>query len=189
MYRLALLLLALVVAACASSGSRSKQAEGPALLLVLSPPEETGKTLVGRITGLDADFDVRPTLDTRAVELAPGRYRLETYFWIARSRLGRDADRRETLVIENLQSARIALMEIVVEGGRTYWVRAELRRTEGVPAAERSGFHPLNKGESISDPDQIRLGIARVLAESEFVWRPHLAVLPEDRAQEYRTNR
>jgi len=188
--RLTILVLGCLLAACATSGSRAKQEEeGTAVLLILSPPEESGKTLIGRIRNDELGVDLRPSLDTGAVELKPGRYRLETYFWIARSRLDRGAKGQETLVIENLQSAEIAPMEIVVQGGRTYFIRADLRRKGSVPPGERSAFHPLNQGESISDPDRLRMGIARVLAESDFVWRPELTVLPDDRAGQYRKKR
>jgi len=180
--RFALAVLLVLVAACADAGRRSEQEEGEAVLLVLSPPSESGKTFVGRITNEELGVDIRPTLKTPSVELQPARYRLETYFWIARSRLGRDAKGNDTLVIENLQSARIAPMEVVLQGGRTYFIHADLRRKETLPPVERTAFHPLNKGESISNPDQLRAGSARALAESDFVWRPELTVLPEERA-------
>jgi hypothetical protein len=187
--------LALLLAACAATapapkthtihrGKRLPPLEEMAVLLVLSPPDENGKTLVGRITREGGGADYRPPLDTRLIELEPDRYRLETYFWIARSRL-----EGEKLLIENLQSARIAPVEIVVEAGRTYFIRAELRRREEVPAEEMSGFHPLNYAASLADPEGLRRGDSEFTAASDYVWRPHLSVLPPARAKEYRSHR
>ncbi len=165
-------------------GSRPPPLDEMAVLLVFSPAEEAGKTMVGRITSDTTGEDYRPSLDTRALELEPGRYRLETYFWIARSRL-----EDNKLVIENLQSGRIAPMEIVVEAGRTYSIRAELRKEGDAPAQERSGFFPLNCGATVADPERLRRGDSAFLAASEYVWRPHLTVLPAAQANEYRRHR
>lgn len=154
------------------------------VLLVFSPPQDDGKTMVGRITCDDTGEDYRPSLDMRVLELAPSRYRIEVYFWIARSRLQNDK-----LVIENLQSGKIAPMELVAEAGRTYYVHAEVRKKDQVPPEEREGFFPLNYGETVADPESLRRGDSRILAESEYVWRPHLVVLPPARAKEYRSYR
>jgi hypothetical protein len=165
-------------------GNRPPPLERMAVLLVYSPPEEEGKTLVGRITSEATQEDFRPPLDMRLLELEPGRYRLETYFWVARSRL-----EDGKLLIENLQSGRIALLEIVAEAGRSYWVRAEVRRAEEVPAEERGGFYELNYGAALAEPDSMRKGESSFLARSEYVWRPRLEVLPPDRAKSYRSHR
>jgi hypothetical protein len=186
-----------LLAACASSsapkpddlprthamydGSRPPPLEKMAVLCVFSPASEDGKTLVGRITSDDTGEDYRPSLDTRILALEPGRYRLETYFWIARSRL-----EDGKLVIENLQSGQIAPMEIVVEAGRTYFVRAELGKKDEVRAQERGGFFRLNYGATVADPERLRRGDSSSLAASEYVWRPHLTVLPPAQAAEYR---
>jgi hypothetical protein len=151
-----------------------------AVLLVLSPPEEDGKTLVGRIASEDTGEDFRPPIDLPFVELAPGRYRVETYYWIPRSRLVKGK-----LLIENLQSAAIAPVEIVVEKGRTYFIRAELRRADELSADQRSGFFPLNYAATLADPEKLRRGESEFQRLSEYVWRPHLSVLPPERARSY----
>ena len=69
------------------AGSRPPPAGKMGVLLVYSPPEEDGKTLIGRITSDATGQDFRPNLDLRSLQLEPGRYRIEAYFWIARSRL------------------------------------------------------------------------------------------------------
>jgi len=154
------------------------------VLLVFSPPSENGKTLVGRITSDETGEDYRPPLDTRVVELEPGRYRLETYYWVAQSRM-----ENGKLLIENLQSGRIAPVEVVAEAGRTYWIRAEVKKVDEVPPDERGGFFALNYGEAVTNPDSMRRGESKFLAESEWVWRPRLEVLPPDKAKEYRSYR
>ena len=60
------------------------------------------------------------------------------------------------LVIENLQSGKIAPIEVVAEAGRTYWIRAEVRKAEEVPVDERGWFFELNYGASVADPDEPR---------------------------------
>ncbi len=165
-------------------GTRPPPLDEMAVLLVFSPAVEEGKTMVGRITTEATGEDFRPSLDTRLLELEPGRYRLETYFWIARSRLQDDK-----LVIENLQSAQIAPMEIFAEAGRTYFIRAEMRKKDQVPAQERSGFFPLNYGATVADPEKLRRGDSGFLAASDYLWRPHLTVVPMAQASEYRRHR
>lgn len=195
MRALALLLLA---AACAGTprpadvpgthsmyaGNRPLPLGNMAVLVVYSPPEEEGKTLVGRVTSDATGEDFRPPLDMRLIELEPGRYRIETYFWVARSRI-----EDGKLLIENLQSGRIAPIEVVAEAGRTYWIRAEVRKAEEVPVDERGGFFELNYGASVADPDSMRRGELKFLAKSEYVWRPRLEVLPPDKAKSYRSHR
>jgi hypothetical protein len=163
-------------------GNRPPPLETMAVLLVHSPPEEAGKTLVGRITSDREDY--RPPIDLRLLELQPGRYRIELYFWIARSRL-----ENGKLLIENLQSGKIAPMEIVAEAGRTYWIRAEVAKASDVPAEERGGFFELNYGAEVTNPDSMRRGDSSFLAKSEYVWRPRLEVLPPDKAKSYRSHR
>ncbi len=165
-------------------GSRPPPLDKTAVLLVFSPATEDGKTLVGRITSEETGEDYRPSLDLRLLELEPGRYRLETYFWVARSRL-----ENGKLVIENLQSGQIAPMEIVAEEGRTYFIRAEVRKRDEVPAQERSGFLALNYGATVADPERLRRGDSQFLATSDYVWRPHLTVVPPAQAKEYRSYR
>jgi len=80
-------------------------------------------------------------------------------------------------------------MEIVVEAGRTYCIRAEVLKEEEVPAQERSGFFRLNYGASVADPESLRRGDSRFLATSEYVWRPQLTALPPAQAAEYRSHR
>lgn len=196
---LAALLAAALLAACAApppraadsprthamyKGDRPPPLDEMAVLLVFSPATEDGKTLVGRITNDEIREDYRPSLDLRFLELEPARYRLEMYFWVARSRL-----EGGKLVIENLQSGRIAPMEVVAEAGRTYYIRAEVRKKDEVPAQERSGFFQLNYGATIADPESLRRGDSQFLALSEYVWRPHLTVVPPAQANEYRSYR
>jgi hypothetical protein len=166
------------------AGDRPPPLEKMAVLLVMSPPGDEGKTLVGRIRSDATEEDFRPPTDLRLLELEPGRYRLETYFWTARSRL-----EGGKLVIENLRSGKIAPLDIVAEEGRTYYIRAEVERKDAVPPEERGGFFRLNHGATVTDPEELRRGDRAVLAESQYVWRPHLTVLPPDRAKEYRSHR
>ena len=190
-------LLALL-AACASTPPRA--ADGPqthamyegdrppldkaAVLLVFSPPEEPGKTMVGRIISEASREDYRPPLDVRQLHLEAGHYRLEAYFWIARSRM-----ENGKLVIENLQSGSIAPMDLFAEEGRTYFIRAEMRRKDEIRADERGGFFALNYGATVADPESLRSGDSSSLAESEFVWKPHLVVVPPAQAKQYRSYR
>lgn len=194
-----LMALLALLAACASTppraadgpqthamyeGDRAPPLEKMAVLLVFSPPAEPGKTLVGRITSEQTGEDYRPSLDLRQLQLEAGRYRLETYFWIARSRLVEGK-----LVIENLQSGRIAPMDLVAEEGRTYFIRADVRKKDEVRADERGGYYPLNYGATIDDPERLRRGDSSSLAPSEFVWKPLLVVVPPAQAKEYRSYR
>jgi hypothetical protein len=166
------------------AGNRPPPLKAMGVLLVYSPPEEEGKTLIGRVTSEATGEDFRPPLDMRLLELEPGRYRIETYFWVARSRL-----ENGKLLIENLQSGRIAPLEVVAEAGRTYWIRAEVKKAEEVPAEERGGFFDLNYGAALADPDSVRRGESDFLAKSEYVWRPRIEVLPPDKAKSYRSHR
>lgn len=194
-----ILALAVLLAACSTpapraadsprthamyEGNRPPPLAETSVLLVFSPAEEDGKTLVGRITSDQTGEDYRPSLDLRLLELEPGRYRLETYFWIARSRL-----ENGKLVIENLQSGEIAPVEMVAEEGRTYFIRAEVRKKDEVKAQERSGYFQLNYGATIADPESLRRGDSGSLAESEYVWKPHLTPVPAAQAKEYRSYR
>lgn len=190
--------LVILLAACAATpqpadvprthamyeGNRPPPLAKMALLLVFSPAEEQGKTMVGRITSEATGEDYRPSLDLRVLELEPGRYRLETYFWIARSRL-----QDGKLLIENLQSGKIAPFELVAEAGATYYLQADMQKKDDVPAAQRDAFFQLNYGASIADPDSLRRGDSDLLAVSEYLWRPRLVALPPDRAKEYRLYR
>jgi len=192
------ILFAALLAACAGNprpadvpnthamypGNRPPPLEDMAVLLVFSPADEDGKTLVGRITSDETGEDFRPSLVLRTLELAPGRYRIEVYYWVARSQL-----KDGKLVIENLQSGKIAPMEIIAEAGRTYYVHAEVKKREQITPEERESFFPLNYGATISDPESLRQGDSKYLSESEYVWRPHLEALPPDRAKEYRSYR
>jgi hypothetical protein len=155
-----------------------------AVLLVFSPPDVPGKTLVGRIRSEETTEDFRPSLETRQLQLEAGRYRLETYFWIARSRL-----EDGKLVMENLQSGRIAPMDLVAEEGRTYFIGADLRRGDAVQPDERGGFYELNYGATVADPEQLRRGESSVRAVSEYVWKPLLIVVPPAQAKKYRSYR
>jgi hypothetical protein len=194
-----ILALAVLLAACSAptqraadsprthamyEGSRPPPLAEMGALLVFSPASEDGKTLVGRITSDKTGEDYRPSLDLRLLELEPGSYRLETYFWIARSRL-----ENGKLVIENLQSGQIAPVEMVAEEGRTYFIRAEVRKKSEVRAQERSGYFQLNYGATVADPESLRRGDSGSLAESEYVWKPHLTAVPPAQAKEYRSYR
>jgi hypothetical protein len=162
------------------AGNRQPPPEKMAVLLVYSPPEENGKTLVGRITSDATGADFRANLDLRSLQLEPGRYRIETYFWIARSRL-----ESGKLLIENLQSAQIAPMEIVVEAQRTYYIRADMRGKDEVPAEQKGGFFPLNYGATLADAEQLRRGDSRFLAAAEYVWRPELTAMTPAQVKQY----
>jgi len=162
-------------------GNTPPPLEKMAVLLVYSPPDEDGKTLVGRITSEATGEDYRPPLSLRTLELEPGRYRIEAYFWIARSRI-----ENGKLLIENLQSGKIAPIELVAEAGRTYYVHAETKTKDEVPAEERGGFFHLNYGQTVADPESLRRGNSNFLAESEYLWRPILVVIPPASAKEYR---
>lgn len=166
------------------AGNRPPPLDSMGVLLAYSPPEEEGKTLVGRITSDATGEDYRPPLDLRLLELEPGRYRLEAYFWIARSHL-----RDGKLVIENLQSGKIAPIELVAEAGRTYYVKAEVRKIEDVPVDERGGYFELNYGATVTDPESLRRGTSKLLRTSEYVWRPRVLALPPERAKAYRSHR
>jgi hypothetical protein len=80
-------------------------------------------------------------------------------------------------------------MEIVAEEGRTYYIHADMRRKDEVPAQERSAFFPLNYGSTVADPERLRRGDSEFLAASEYAWRPHLTVVPPAQAKEYRSYR
>jgi hypothetical protein len=195
--------LALLLAACASSSSSSSSREPRpkpngnhhamyagrkpppeekmAILLVYSLPEEAGKTLIGRITSDATSADFRPPLSLRYFLLEPGRYRIEAYFWISRSRLENDK-----LLIENLQSAQIAPLEIVVDAGRAYCLRADVRKKDAVPAEARGAYYPLSYGSTLADAERLRSGDdSTFLGASEFVWRPELAMMTIAEQKQY----
>jgi hypothetical protein len=165
-------------------GNRPPPLDKMAVLLVFSPADQEGKTLVGRITSETTGEDYRPSLDMRSLELEPGRYRIEAYFWIAESRL-----QDGKLLIENLQSGKIAPVEIVAEEGRTYYIKADVRKRADVPGDEIGGFFELNYGATLAEPESLRRGESKFLAQSEYVWRPILTPLPANLVKEYRSYR
>ncbi|MHC4548392.1 MAG: hypothetical protein ACYTEZ_06400 [Planctomycetota bacterium] len=113
-----------------------------AVLLVISPDDDDGLCVVGRVTEPQAGSDYRPRVDRSLLELKPGRYSLEVYYWIARSRFELAAGGKRMLVMENLKSATVVPITITVEAGRTYYLAPELRRARELSPAQRDRSTP-----------------------------------------------
>lgn len=150
-----------------------------AVLTVLTPNDEDGVAVVGRIRDTERQRDYRPPVKQALLELKPGRYELEVYYWISRSRF----DRSGALVIENLKSATMVPMTIDVAPGQVYFVEPELRRSEELRPPEREGYHPLAFAADFAQvksppPDKHR-------EIKTHVWRPHLATIPQPEAKQY----
>lgn len=162
---------------------RQPPLEKLAVLMVLTPDDEDGICVVGRIRDTEAQRDYRPPVKQALLELKPGQYRIEAYYWIARSRF----DRTGALVMENLQSATMVPMTIDVAPGATYALTPELRRSEDLSRREKEGYHPLAIAASFSQvkspPPE------RHQAIKTHVWRPHLTPLPADEAKQYHSYR
>ena len=154
-----------------------------AVLTVITPNDDDGVCVVGRIRDAEARRDYRPPVKQALIELRPGQYNLEVYYWIARSRF----DRHGALVIENLKSATVVPLKIDVAAGQVYTIKPELRRTEELSLMGRERFNPLAAAASFSQiksppPERYR-------AIKTHVWRPHLASLPANEAVQFRNYR
>jgi hypothetical protein len=154
-----------------------------AVLLVLTPTDDEGLCVLGRIHDTDSQRDYRPPVRQAILELRPGQYDLEVYYWVARSRF----DLNGALVMENLQSATMVPMTIDVAAGKAYALTPELRRSQELSAEAREGFHPLALASSFSQvktpPRQTHLTV------TSHVWRPHLTTIPAAEAEQYRSYR
>lgn len=162
---------------------RQPALEKLAVLTVLTPDDEDGVAVVGRIRDPASGRDYRPPVKQALLELRPGEYRLEVYYWIARSRF----DRHGALVMENLQSATMVQMTINVAPGDTYALTPELRRSEDLSPREKKGYHPLAIASSFSQVKSPPPQRHRVI--ETHVWRPKLATLPADEAKQYHSYR
>jgi hypothetical protein len=154
-----------------------------AVLTVLTPTDDNGICVVGRIRDAELQRDYRPPVKQALLELKPGRYRLEVYYWIARSRF----DRSGALVMENLQSATMVPLTIDVAAGQVYFIEPELRRTEDLSGTERESFHPLAIAASfaqVKSPPPQRHQVIQT-----HVWRPRPATIPAPEAKRYRSYR
>ncbi|MHC4429051.1 MAG: hypothetical protein ACYS0D_10700, partial [Planctomycetota bacterium] len=151
-----------------------------AVLTVITPNDDDGVCVVGRIQDSESRRDYRPPVKQALLELRPGQYRLEVYYWIARSRF----DRSGALVIENLKSATVVPMTIDVAAGDVYTIEPELRRSEDLSLKARERFHPLAVAASfaqVKSPPPERRQVVKT-----HVWRPHLKPLPTAKAKQYR---
>ena len=162
---------------------RQPSLEKLAVLLVFTPTDDEGLCVIGRIRDTDSGRDYHPPVRQAILELRPGQYRMEVYYWVARSRF----DRHGALVMENLQSATMVPMTIDVAAGKAYAFTPELRRNEELSLEARKSFHPLAISASFSQvktpPRQTHLVI------KSHVWRPHLATIPAAEAKQYRSYR
>ena len=207
-----LLLLSAILAGCASSegGSPSggpliseTRVRGPfrvhalyrglsrpldklAVLLVVSPSSPRGLGVVGRVTHLESGADYRPSLDIALLELEPGPYRLELWYWVGRSRFEETAAGERGLKFESLRSGEVAVMETRLEAGEIYFIDPELRRQETVVPAELDSFHGLVYGESFA---QMKSPPPAGTEPVGWVWRPRLATLTGSKAARYRSYR
>lgn len=162
---------------------RKPPLEKLAVLTVLTPDDEEGVCVVGRIRDTGALRDYRPPVKQALLELRPGRYELEVYYWVARSRF----DRTGALVMENLQSATMVPMTIDVAAGATYCITPELRPAEELSRREKEGFHPLAIAASFS---QVRSPPPeRHQVIQSHVWCPHLTTLPAEEAKAFHSYR
>ena len=154
-----------------------------AVLTVITPNDDDGVCVVGRIQDSEARRDYRPPVKQALLELRPGQYRLEVYYWIARSRF----DRNGALVMENLKSATVVSMTIDVAVGEVYTIEPELRRREDLSLKALESFHPLAIAASfgqVKSPPPERHRVVKT-----HVWRPHLKPLPTEKAANYRSYR
>jgi len=164
-------------------GGKQPRLEELAVLLVFTPTDDEGLCVVGRIRDTDSGRDYHPPVRQAILELRPGSYRMEVYYWIARSRF----DRTGALVMENLQSATMVPMTIDVAAGKAYALTPELRRNQDLSLKAREDFHPLAIAASFSQvktpPRQTHLLV------KSHVWRPHLTTIPAAEADQYRSYR
>jgi hypothetical protein len=171
-----------VVAFYEDEGRRPKL-DDLAVLTVLTPTDDDGVCVIGRIRDAEARRDYRPPVKQALIELRPGSYRLEVYYWIARSRF----DRTGALVMENLQSATMVPMTIDVAAGNVYFLQPELRRSEELSPRARERYHPLASAASFSQVKSPPPDRRRVI--QSHVWRPKLASMPDAEAAPYRSYR
>ncbi|MHC4934472.1 MAG: hypothetical protein ACYTGV_20040, partial [Planctomycetota bacterium] len=68
-------------------GGGTRRPEDVAILLVATPSGRTGIGVVGRVVRKDLGIDFRPEVRRALLELEPGRYELEVWYWIGRSSL------------------------------------------------------------------------------------------------------
>lgn len=158
---------------------RRPSLEKLAVLTVLTPNDEDGIGVVGRILDAERRRDYRPPVKQALLELKPGRYHLEVYYWISHSRF----DSRGALVIENLKSATMVPMTIDVAAGGVYFIEPKLRRSEDLSPGEKEKYHPLAFAADFAQvqsppPDKHR-------PIETHVWRPRLATIPQPEAKQY----
>jgi hypothetical protein len=171
-----------VVAFYADEG-RKPSLDELAVLTVITPNDEEGVCVVGRIRNAEKQRDYRPPTKQALLELRPGQYHVELYYWIARSRF----DRNGALVMENLKSATMVPLTIDVAAGDVYFIEPELRRSEELSVLGRERFHPLAIAASFAHVKAPPPERHRVI--KTHVWRPNLATIPDPEAKEYRSYR
>jgi hypothetical protein len=154
-----------------------------AVLTVITPANDDGVCVVGRIRDAEKQRDYRPPVNQALLELKPGQYHLELYYWIARSRF----DRNGALVMENLKSATMVPFKIDVAAGEVYFIEPKLRRSEELSPTEKKRFHPLAIAASFAHVKAPPPERHRVI--KTHVWRPQLATIPDPEAKQYRSYR
>jgi len=153
-----------------------------ARLMVLTPSDNAvGIAMVGRVTCRESGADYRPNLEETVLELEPGLYRLELWYWIGRSRF-EEAGGKRGLNLRSLRSAKVAVMEAVLEAGRLYYIDPELRFQDAVPADQRDAYYPLLYSSTLAigaRPEKPERELA------EWIWRPHLKTWDDEAAAHY----
>ena len=66
-----------------------------------------------------------------------------------------------------------------------FFIRADVRKKEVVPAEQRSAYFPLNYGATLAQAEQLRSGDSTVLGPSDFVWRPEVTAMTLAQEKQY----
>jgi len=165
---------------------RQPELDDLAIALVFTPGGARGVGVIGRVTNLETKADYMVPLDIDVLELAPGRYRFELYFWIGRSSFKETGAGERGVKLESLRSADIAVREATLVAGGTYYIGAEMKLKGTIADAEKDRFHPLRYGASM---EEVKDAPPVETEASEWMWRPRVTKMKPDKAGKHRAYR
>jgi hypothetical protein len=160
----------------------AKRPQEVAILLVATPSGRTGIGVVGRVARKDMKIDFRPEVRRALLEVLPGRYELELWYWIGRSSVERTGAGQGELRFQSLRSAEKAVMQVEVKAGEAYYIDPELKHRRQLYKLSKEGFYKLMYGEQEAQAEDRD---ASVELRADYLWRPHFRVLTDEQAKRY----
>jgi hypothetical protein len=161
----------------------AKRPKEVAVLLVATPSGRTGIGIVGRVVRKDQNIDFRPEVRRALLELLPGHYELELWYWIGRSSVEKTGAGQGELKFQSLRSAEKAVMQVEVKAGEAYYIDPELKHRRQLYKLSQEGYYKLMYGEQ--DVQRVDRDDASLKLRADYLWRPHFRVLTDEQAKRY----